>query len=493
MCWLVPCILLAVATVKANQIHNDTLSLPSNGDKIPINKCCPFHQYMGRKKACVNYTSELYITNVSIYDEAFRKTEKSFEDIFELKPNKLKDQEFKNHALDTHYLDFNIYLIENGVLQLELPNAYNRWNAIAKENYCIDYRILKNKSLINKRFWVVLPDNEPAASNPYLTYATFISCFFMILVLIVYAMLPELRNLCGMILMAYVASLFMAFLLLAIIQIKIHHPTTCIGLTMGIYYFFLAAFCWMSVMSYDIWWTFRGYAKARPIHRRGENFKFLMYCLYAWGVPLLMTIALALLNTYTKKMKHLPWFVTPHVPDYGCFLEGGVKLLYLYMPMLILILCNWIFYLMTAFNIWRLSRGTAVLDSAAAGNPQAHRTHRHRFMVYLKLSVVMGLNWVLEIVSFLYPDFSMWYLSDAYNILIGLAIFLIFVCKKKILKKLCKRYLGRNTMRWYPSSKSYSSSTSDSNNETMTLQSKVSSQPNGLNGYIIHNRIKPEY
>uniref|UniRef100_A0A2A4ITB3 Secreted protein n=1 Tax=Heliothis virescens TaxID=7102 RepID=A0A2A4ITB3_HELVI len=33
-----------------------------------------------------------------------------------------------------------------------------------------------------------------------------------------------------MILMAYVASLFMAFLLLAIIQIKIHTTETCIGL-----------------------------------------------------------------------------------------------------------------------------------------------------------------------------------------------------------------------------------------------------------------------
>lgn len=53
-------------------------------------------------------------------------------------------------------------------------------------------------------------------------------------------------------------------------------------------------------------------------------------------------------------------------------------MLYLYIPMLILIICNWMFYLMTAFNVWRLSRGTAVLDSAAAGTPAAHRTQRNR-------------------------------------------------------------------------------------------------------------------
>lgn len=46
---------------------------------------------------------------------------------------------------------------------------------------------------------------------------------------------------------------------------------------------------------------------------------------------------------------------------------GGEKLLYLDIPLLILILCNCIFYLMTAFHVWRLNLGTAVLDPAAAG------------------------------------------------------------------------------------------------------------------------------
>ncbi|KOB70859.1 G protein-coupled receptor [Operophtera brumata] len=70
-----------------------------------------------------------------------------------------------------------------------------------------------------------------------------------------------------------------------------------------------------------------------------------MYSIYAWGVPLGLTIMLVWINA------------------------SGEKLLYLYMPMLILICSNWMFYLMTAFNIWRLSRGTSVLDSAAAGTP----------------------------------------------------------------------------------------------------------------------------
>ncbi|CAD0201197.1 unnamed protein product [Chrysodeixis includens] len=467
---------------------SDAESIPKN--EKTINKCCPFGKYVGRFRKCQSSNITYSFSKLKVYDESFYELNATFDGAFTLIPGKFEETSFIDESVDVSMLKINLYVMQNGDLNLERPNSYNRWIPISNANYCIDYRVMKDPAKTGIRYWVILPGEAFPESNMFLTYATLVSCFFMLLVLIVYILLPELQNLCGMILMAYVASLFLAFLLLAIIQIQQHTPEACIGLTMGIYYFFLASFCWMSVMSFDIWWTFRGYAKARPIHRRGEHFKFLMYCLYAWGVPLAMTTGLAILNKVD--MKHLPWVITPHVPDEGCFLEGGIKFLYLYIPMLILIFCNWVFYLMTAFNVWRLSRGTAVLDSAAAGNKQAHRTHRNRFMVYLKLSIVMGLNWVLEIISFVWPGFRMWYITDTYNILIGFAIFLIFVCKRKIFRMLCKRYGCHKTLSWYPSSKSYSSSVSDSNQDSATLQLKVHTNPRGRNGSTassIKNRL----
>ncbi|KAH9627941.1 hypothetical protein HF086_015385 [Spodoptera exigua] len=369
-----------------------------------INKCCPENYVVGYRKACIPANSTTTIpSNLKVYNKDIVYVG-NFSDIFRIKQYKFADRAFSSAAVDIQPMpDNNRFIIENGGLEWEHPNSYNRWIGIPPSNFCIDYRFIEKKNLTRLGYWITIPGSKDTPKS----------------------------------------SMFM----------------TCGAYSFSIYFFFLASFCWMSVMSYDIWWTFRGYAKARPIHRRGERFKFMMYCLYAWGLPLAMTICL-----------------------------GGEKLLYLYMPMLILILCNWIFYILTAFNIWRLSRGTAMLDTAAAGTPQAHRTHRQRFMVYLKLSVVMGLNWLLEIISFLYPGFKMWYLTDSYNILVGLAIFLIFVCKKKILKKLDKRFFRMHEkMHWNPSSKSYTSSISDSNQEAVTLQSKISSQPNGI---ALHNRSR---
>ncbi|KAI8437023.1 hypothetical protein MSG28_010414 [Choristoneura fumiferana] len=175
----------------------------------------------------------------------------------------------------------------------EQPNSYERWTHINSSKMCIDYVLPKSGMYENHtvKYFVILETPEMYETDiGFVASALLISCVFLVIVLIVYALLPELRNLCGLILMSYVASLFGGFLMLATLQLMIKH--------------------------------------------------------------------------------------------------GDVR----------------------------------------------------RFMLYLKLSVIMGVSWVLEVVSFLAPQFSVWYLTDAYNLLIGVSIFLIFICKKKIYNKLRKRY-----------------------------------------------------
>ncbi|XP_045484058.1 G-protein coupled receptor Mth2 isoform X2 [Pieris rapae] len=401
-----------------------------------IYKCCGKGEYMlgidvSVTPVCVKYDGEkkLDFTDVQLYDDEdhWRAVSRKFEDTFYLKQGLALNESFARES----------YIPEiarmGGILYMEFPNAYQRWMRIETE-FCVDYI---NGTEVTIAFWVNYSVPIPQ-SNEYIYIALIISSFFLALLLVVYAVLPELRNIGGMVLMAYVFSLMVAFLALAAIQIGFYDPDTCLNLTIVIYFFFLAAFAWMNVMSYDIWWTFRGYAKARPIHRRGEKFKFCMYCLYAWGVPLAMTIAFKKINE--ADLTDQPWIIKPLVPIIGCFLEGGQKLVYLYIPMLIMITVNWVFFGMTAFNVWRLSRGTQVLNSPAAGNPAAHRSQKQRFTVYLKLSVIMGINWLLEVVSSFYPDLQIWYISDAYNLLIGLIIFIIFIWKESIWHKLRNRY-----------------------------------------------------
>ncbi|KAJ2949299.1 hypothetical protein O0L34_g6251 [Tuta absoluta] len=439
--------------------------------KVCIPKCCPEdYCVFGFHKKCLNIKKKSLkkthnFSDVPIYDDNLQETGK-FLINFTFLSGRFEDEEFITNAYDYSSLHHKYYITQNGSLYEEMPNRLKRFTKLNHSEYCVDY-LFKMPKLGYKdhqlKFYTRFPaSKESVGDNPVITYGLAVSCFFLTLVLIVYSLLRELRNLSGMVLMAYVASLLGSFILLCVMQIGENYTNVCRGLTYATYFCLLASFCWMNIMSCDIWWTFRGYAKARPIHRRGEPFKFFMYCLYAFGLPAAMTVMVIV--TDSVDMTHIPWFVTPGIGNGGCFLANDAKLVYLYIPMLLMIVCNWIFFLMTAFNIWRLHRATAVLDSAAAGTPAAHRSQKYRFLVYLKLSVIMGINWVMEVASSFSPDFKGWYVSDVYNMLIGLSIFLIFVCKKQILRKLMKRlgsFSDWQSRPWYTRSRSSNTTESD--------------------------------
>jgi len=64
-----------------------------------------------------------------------------------------------------------------------------------------------------------------------------------------------------------------------------------------------------------------------------------------------------------------------------------------------------------------------------------------RFFMFLKLTLVMGLSWVFEIVSWAVTDEDsdnhwVWIIIDIYNILSAILIFIIFVCQGNTLNLL---------------------------------------------------------
>ncbi|XP_022834095.1 probable G-protein coupled receptor Mth-like 3 isoform X4 [Spodoptera litura] len=265
-----------------------------------------------------------------------------------------------------------------------------------------------------------------------------ISCFFILLTVAVYAWLPELRNLHGMVLMAYLLSFFVGFLFLATMQILILlkeiSEDICIVLTFIIYFSLLAAFFWLNVMCYDIWWTFSG---KRAHGRSGsQNKRFLCYAIYAFGVPTILTIVMAALEFSNIPLHPL----LPKLRLQGCFLYGNSKLLYLYGPIVILCVANLIFFALTAFKIAKIKKETKMLRDKESSTHDQDRKDTQRFTLYVKLFTVMGINWILEVVSSFYPEADVfWQFSDAYNVLVGLIIFIIFVCKKKTWRMIKKR------------------------------------------------------
>lgn len=94
-------------------------------------------------------------------------------------------------------------------------------------------------------------------------------------------------------------------------------------------------------------------------------------------------------------------------------------------------------------------------------------------MLYLKLFIVMGVNWLAEILSWgLGLDGSngsfIWYMADIGNSLQGVLIFLIFVCKKRVLKLLNKKLCPQFKM-----FKTYTVSTRTTNSTISRTSTKI--------------------
>nr|XP_034832195.1 G-protein coupled receptor Mth2-like [Maniola hyperantus] len=379
-------------------------------------------------------------SQVPVYNEYLKYTGNNLTDVFNFVKGDLQEE-----SLDSEMME--LYLVENGNLHVIplIPNAPAKILVFGCDSFCVDYVKTEELEHPEIRFRITMPpEKDNSAKLKLNTAAYIISSIFLALVLIVHFMFPSLRNLVGKIIMSIAASLLGGFLTFVTLSLKILEQGDitdefCLGANSCVYFFFLASFFWMNILSFDIWKQFRKKHLSSYQEKRGEyRRKFLTYSIYAWGAPLAMTILFILLETNVIDVTSMPRFIKPNIIANKCFLGETERMYYLYTPLLILILCNWAFYSMTAYAIWQTKR-----DARTMGVTCTPNNIKERLKIFLKLSLVMGISWILEIVSASKPDLAIWYVTDLYNLLIGVAIFIIVVCNKKVYNLFIQRFGSR--------------------------------------------------
>ena len=122
-----------------------------------------------------------------------------------------------------------------------------------------------------------------------------LTCMFLVITFVVYILVSDLNNLHGKIVLSNVISMFFLTVFLIIIyNYSLNLPTAiCISFGYGSYFFTMSMFLWMSIMSFDLCWTFIRFR----IPRRGTaNAKFTVYSSLAWG--LISFLILGLYRSY---------------------------------------------------------------------------------------------------------------------------------------------------------------------------------------------------
>lgn len=94
-------------------------------------------------------------------------------------------------------------------------------------------------------------------------------------------------------------------------------------------------------------------------------------------------------------------------------------------------------YARTAYHIYKVEKQTQILRTRES---QTTASERERFVVYLRLFIVMGVTWSMESLAWIFFDESyLFHFTDFLNSLQGLMIFLLFVWKPKVKNLIIER------------------------------------------------------
>ncbi|XP_072397056.1 G-protein coupled receptor Mth2-like isoform X6 [Diabrotica undecimpunctata] len=390
-----------------------------------IRKCCGRNQSLVRNNCEEGPLSDF---NLSIFDRMTKISKKKLDDFHVVYGQKCPDGYIMVKS------DLDIFVQNNGTVYYAEDDYENVYDI---ENYCVEN--------FSGEFSALLCEEDiPEPKRKYVVkgYGMIISMPFLLLTFLVYLLLPE-RNLHRRALMSYVFTLLAAYITLVTIQLYSGQfpDTTCHVLGYLIIFFFLVSFFWMNVMCVDMWLAFSG-MRTFLSKKTAERKRFIIYCIYAWGMPIIHVVLVFLINTYGNT-------VAGYHPQIGvkrCFLgEGMPTFYYFYLPMAILIGINITLFILTTVRIQKIKRETSMLKQTDSRR-HTYEDDKQKFNLYLKLMFAMGINWITELVSWavdlIFSDTPafVWYITDFTNAMYGLLIFLIFVFKKKIWRSLKKKY-----------------------------------------------------
>ncbi|CAG4968098.1 unnamed protein product [Colias eurytheme] len=331
------------------------------------------------------------------------------------------------------------------------PDAHLESGWILTNTYCLEMFDRRDCPTNDVTITAVLcfqpaPDQSQRKDYRISSVIITISSVCLGLTLIVYCALPELRNLNGRNLICHVSMMLLAFSCLARVQhsaVANFHLCTFLGY--GIYFGFVAAFAWLNVMCFDIWWTFGSVRTVKPLRKSAsERRRFIWYSLYAWGITVLLTLTMFLLDRYPVSI-----YLDANIGSGACWF-GAVQntetdwphYIFFVVPMGIVTCTNFILWMLTARYCAKVKSEVHRLQAGSVGErvKKRFRIDRAKYILTGKLWVVMGAGWVSELLSTIVSDPQwLWNIVDLINQLQGVFIFLILVVKPKLYYVIRKR------------------------------------------------------
>ncbi|XP_059225015.1 G-protein coupled receptor Mth2-like [Stomoxys calcitrans] len=261
------------------------------------------------------------------------------------------------------------------------------------------------------------------------TYGMAMSVLFLVPTVLTYCLVAELRRtLPAKFLICYLISLAGSYSILSFVNLSdmVFDDTHCTIIGFTCYFSFMAAFLWLNVLCIDMWLNFKDF-KA-PEGPSQNLSRFLWNSLYAWGTALLMTMT----AFWSQWSDVIPEEFKPGIGREYCWLntERWSAGIYFFWPNLIIIIFNIATFAKVSLGIYQTYR------NLADGMRQKVTFFNEYGLVILRLFTVLGISWVIDIISFSLRNSKManniLMLADFCNAMQGVIIFALFVLKREV-------------------------------------------------------------
>ncbi|XP_029168407.1 LOW QUALITY PROTEIN: G-protein coupled receptor Mth2-like [Nylanderia fulva] len=394
--------------------HNDTCIrlCCSLGDCLVDGNCIPV---------------EFEYTFPKVYTNDLTQSEKRVNESFDLA---IYDSCQEDYNLLPKRFQYDYKIFTNGSIYLPYYEIF-----VESSSYCLavvdgsEFQVIycsKTYDKIKKK-----ADNEYNIQIIYLSFYI-VSILLLGSVFLVYSILPELRNVHGFMLRNYSGALIVAYSIYIVIIIATADIpySVCVTIAFLNYFCYMASFFWLSIMSFDMWCTFRKLCSLQRNVRQRKR-KLIYYTIFAWGCSFMLAIFCVSMDFLSKYVNVPPIWTDTFV-------------LYFYGPKSVCIISSVCLSISTAQKIKRYKKDTIVrlTDSES----KRYNDNKKRFNLYLKLFIMlfvaMGINWSVRTLSLLVGDIYIYveFTIHLVDIVQNLCTFIVFICKKKIKLMLLKRF-----------------------------------------------------
>ncbi|XP_026734362.1 G-protein coupled receptor Mth2-like [Trichoplusia ni] len=283
----------------------------------------------------------------------------------------------------------NFYINEAQQLKLSLGGETDE--TIEPDAYCAGNLTTIRDVTLNKTKPAVIvcaDENEEIIDDRIMGYTMIVSVVFLAATAVIYGFLPELRDVQGKSIINFCTSLAIGLGILVIMKLMEYSDMDlCAARGFLGYFFTIAAFFWSNAISIQVLLNTR-----RPATLDYSWHEFKWYALYAWGAPAVLTICMAIVNFHPGS------HAKPGIGLNHCwFFNKKQQWYYMYSVLSILLAANICIFIYTSLLIWRLSFSSSHIKAV-----------KYKFVMTVRLIVLMGLPWVFEMIGSLAGEHIIW-------------------------------------------------------------------------------------